>query len=566
MILGINDSHDAGVAVITHRGEILFAANEERYTGRKLQTGFPTKSLEHAFSYLKPAPSQVTDIAFGFRGLIEPESNSLLPMEKVGVLRKAFTAASALAGPLMETGAVSDLIQAAAFLMRRNRGEIAAELSRLGLAAPIRYVRHHEAHAASAYMTSGFDNSCVITIDAGGDGLSGALWHGRSGKLELLDTLPRIHSLGDFWLAVTLLCGFHPDRHGGKITGLAAYQPCPEALTALRSLYEPVESRFLIRNREYLFWKRLVARLRKTLAPFNREEIAWAAQRLLEELVLHLVRQGIERTGESRLSVAGGVFANVRLNMEILQLPECTGFFVHPHMGDGGCALGAALALATDKYGAKPRTLTHAFYGNPAGEVPDSALDGLDVSDRLTTAGLAKKTAKLLADDKVVGVVMGRMEYGPRALTHRSILYHPFDAGVMDWLNDRLDRTEFMPFAPVLAREKGALFFEMAEKGALASQFMTVCLPATARTRKEAPAIVHIDGTARPQFVLPEQTPFIHALLGEFEQLTGVPVLINTSFNRHEQPIVATALQAVDELRHRVVDVLVLEDRIVRCP
>ena len=566
MILGLNDSHDAGVAIVAPDGEILFAANEERYTGRKLQWGFPSLSLERALVCTGISPADITDVAFGFRGLIEPESNSLLPMEKVGLARRLFTYAAAVGGPLVATRPASALLQASATAMRLNRHHIARELERLQIPCKPRFIRHHEAHAASAYLTSGYESACVITIDAGGDGLSGALWRGNKQGLKLLEPLPRIHSLGDFWLAITLICGFHPDRHGGKITGLAAHQPCPPALAALKTLYKTVPGKFMVRNRRYLFWKRLVAQLRQVLAPFNREEIAWGAQRLLEEMVVHLVKEGLKSTGEARLALAGGVFANVRLNMEILELAECEGMFIHPHMGDGGCALGAALAVASSSYQARPRPMLHAFLGDDAGVPSAENLEGLDATHYADLRDMAAATAELIADDLVVGVVRGRMEYGPRALTNRSILYHPFDPGVMEWLNERLDRTEFMPFAPVMEESEAPAYFGLCEKGTFPSRFMTVCLPATKLASERAPAIVHIDGTARPQFVDSATTPFTCLLLDEFKRLTGVPILINTSFNRHEQPILRTANQAVEELKRGVVDALVLEDTILRRP
>ncbi len=566
MILGVNDGHDAGVALVAPTGELLFAANEERYTGVKQQWGVPSQSLQHALDFLQLDPKEITDVAFGFRGLVETELSSFLPSDRVGLTRRLYTMATRFAGPLMASEIATKLIQLTSYAGRRNRGIINETLAHHGITAPRQFIAHHQAHAASAYFTSGFsEGATVITIDAGGDGLSGSLWRGRQGTIEMLDSLPRIHSLGDFWLAVTHLCGFNPDRHGGKITGLAAYKECPEALTALKTLYEAAGDRFLVRNRKHLFWKRLVTEMGKALEGFDREQIAWGAQRLLEELVVHLVEVGLTKTGEARVAVAGGVFANVKLNLEILRLPSVHDFFVHPHMGDGGVAMGAALDVAARKYGAQPRKIEHVFLGTEAGgtqELVDPDTDSL-VVEKGDLAHLAARTASLIKEGKVVGVVRGRMEYGPRALTNRSILYHPFDPSVMDWLNERLDRTEFMPFAPVIAEEKAAQFFDMSDKGAFASRFMTVCLPSTSRAEEEAPAIVHIDGTARPQYVDRKNTPFMFAVLEEFEKLTGVPVLINTSFNRHEQPIVATAAQALEELQRGVVDALVLEDRLV---
>lgn len=563
MLIGINDGHDAGVAVVTRDGEILFAANEERYTGVKQQWGFPHHCLQHAIDYLALEPRDVTDVAFGFRGLVETQDSSRLQADRVGLTRRLFTWATALAGPLMDTGIATAAIRTLAAASRTNRNEIDRALAKHNLNAPLHFIDHHTAHAAGAYLTSGFDDACVITIDAGGDGLSGSLWHGQDGRMKCLDTLPRIHSLGDFWLAVTLLCGFNPDRHGGKVTGLAAYTECPEAVEALRTLYAVVPGRFAVKNRRYLFWKRLLEGMKETLKPFTREQIAHGAQRLLEELVMHLVEQGLQRTRARKVAVAGGVFANVRVNMDITLHDSVDDFFVHPHMGDGGTGTGAALYVAATRYGVRPRRMSQAFLGTEAG----TGLD-MPVPDNVTVFegdldSLAEQTARLIADNKVVGVVRGRMEYGPRALTNRSILYHPFDETIMEWLNERLNRTEFMPFAPVVAQDKAHLYFEQWSRGALASRFMTVCLPVTDLARRQAPAIVHKDGTARPQFVDRTDTPFCYAVLEHFEKLTNVAVLINTSFNRHEQPIIARAAQGLEELERGVVDALVLEDRIL---
>jgi carbamoyltransferase len=559
MFLGLNDGHDAGVAVVSRRGEILFAANEERYTGVKQQWGFPARSLDAAFSHLNLPFEMVEEIAFGFRGLIETELSSTLERGEVGLTRRVFTLATAAAGPLMATPVATRLVAGLATLLRRNRLDIYRHLTQRKLVRPVHFIAHHEAHAASAYYTSGKAEACVITLDAGGDGLSGALWHGTPVGLRMVAPLARIHSLGDFWLAITLLCGFNPDRHGGKITGLAAYQECPAALKVLRDFYEPVRGRFGIANRKYLFWQRLVESLRVALAPFSREEISWAAQRLLEELVLHLVREGIRATGCGEIAVAGGIFANVKLNLEILREPGVESFFVHPHMGDGGTAVGAALCLVSKRCGLQPATLPHLFLGPPAGPVSPADLAGLKVISEADDDRLAALTAAAIRDNQVVGVVRGAMEYGPRALCNRSIIYHPFDATVMDWMNQRLSRTEFMPFAPIVRSEDGETWFEMTERAFYPARFMTICLPSRDIAREKAPAIVHIDGTARPQFISCETEPFTHLLLGHFGRLTGVPVLINTSFNRHEQPIVCTARQAVDELRRGIVDVLILD-------
>jgi carbamoyltransferase len=249
------------------------------------------------------------------------------------------------------------------FLTRPNKREIREYFGDKGIMAPIEFVEHHISHAASAYYTSGWDSALIITSDGGGDGLSGSVLVGEGGRMKRIATTPKIHSLGCFWGDITYLCGFNPATHGGKITGLAAYKPSPEVYGRLRPYYGYSKKGLHFVNKTYLFWREHLKHLRRVLDGCSIEEISYAAQHVLEENMLGIVKEAVRRTGKRKIALAGGTFANVRLNQKILDLEEVEEVFIHPHMGDGGLAVGAALATTAKYNGLKPLTLDHVFFG-----------------------------------------------------------------------------------------------------------------------------------------------------------------------------------------------------------
>jgi len=551
LILGINDSHDAGVCLLEEDGGIRWAASEERFTRVKQQWGFPRLALEACLQETGTDPSDIAAVAFGFQGLIETAESSSLPKENPGRARRMAERWSPVLGPLVATSLATAGLRLAFRLLRRNRDTNRQALRELGIMGAISYRDHHRSHAASAYYTGPFSEATVLTIDAGGDGLSGSVWRGQGGRLRRVAAVPRIHSVGDMWLYVTHICGFDPDRHGGKVTGLAAHGSPSDAVEILQRYFRPDPRRLRLENRRHLFWRPALRALEQDLAGISREDLAFAAQRLLEEAVTGIAREAVRRTGLPLLALAGGVFANVKLNMEIQDLPEVEGIYVHPHMGDGGVGTGAAYLALAGRRAIEPGLQHHVFLGSHPGAPGD--LEGLVVD---SPRDLAASVAEEATAGRVIGLVRGAMEYGPRALLHRTILYRADDPSVNDWLNQRLKRTEFMPFAPVVTEDSAPGYFLDMDCGAEAARFMTTCFRCTERAKNKADGVVHVDGTARPQVIYRNVDSFSHRILTEYGRRTGEAILVNTSFNRHEEPILRTADQAVEELRLGTVDVL----------
>jgi carbamoyltransferase len=422
---------------------------------------------------------------------------------------------------------------------RRYQAELLAGLKRFGLDEKLTRVEHHQTHIANAYYCSGFEQALVVTIDAYGSGLSGTVSiANRTEGIRRLAEIETPYSLGVFYETVTSALGFRPDRHAGKIVGLAAYGDPGILGDVLRNLFQWDGARFRMRRSSDLYLGRYLA------SQFPKIDVAAAYQTVLEEVVVRHVSAYVAETGLDTVVLSGGVTANVKLNQRIHEIPGVKHIYVHPNMGDGGCGTGAAL-VASVAAGEQPRRLDTCYLG------PDYS--DAEIESALQATGLnyerydeiEVEIARSIADNRVVARFAGRMEYGPRALGNRSILYPAKDPAVNQWLNERLGRTEFMPFAPATlyeAREKCYLNLSGAEFTAL---FMTITFDCTPWMRENCPAAVHIDGTARPQLVTAESNPSYYRILQEYEKLTGIPSVINTSFNMHEEPIVCTPADAI---------------------
>jgi carbamoyltransferase len=301
------------------------------------------------------------------------------------------------------------------------------------------------------------------------------------------------------------------------------------------------------------------------LAAFSREDICAAAQHRLEEVLTRFVIRGLKETGHRHVVLAGGVFANVLVNQRLWALPEVDGLFVHPAMNDQGIAVGAALAWQAVRGSLTPTTLPHVYLGPETTEDDIAALlyEHKIAAERCDD--IEARIVDLLVEGQVVARVDGRMEYGLRALGNRSILANPSKASTPSALNKRLGRSDFMPFAPaVLAEHVASCFSDYGPGVAETTRFMTLALRATDAFRALAPAVVHVDGTARPQVVHREHAPGFHRILSGFYERTGIPAVLNTSFNVHGEPIVCTASDALSVFDRKGVDALALGPFLVR--
>ncbi len=558
-VLGIMDSHDAGVALVED-GKIVYAANEERFTRKKLFWGFPKEALSNLFEYTKTNPSEIDYVAMGSIGMVETSSSTGFDRGNVGLLRTTFEKASKLFGPLMASRFTISVMKRAMKLSRKNKSFVKSHLKKIGVDAPIKYLDHHSNHAASAYYTFGHKDALVITADGGGDGLSGTVYTGEDGYMEKITECPKIHSIGNFWDYITYICGFNPLRHGGKITGLAAYNPSPELYEKLRKYYGYSKEELHFINKKHLFWRESIKFLKNLFGDSSIEAISYAAQKVLEENMCGIIHEAVKKTGLTRVALAGGTFANVRLNQKLLELENVEEVYVHPHMGDGGLAVGAALNLYANIKKLKPFRLEDVYLGPSYNE--EDILNACETNrvryEKLSDP--ADMMASLLVKKKVLGIYSGRMEYGPRALGHRTIAAEPTDTKMMDWLNKRLVRTEFMPFAPIILEERAPDYFKNFEAGKYPAKFMTICFDCTDLAKKKAPGIVHKDGTARPQTVNRESNKNFYDLLKKYDEKIGLPISINTSFNKHEEPIVCRPEEAIKEFLRGAVDNLFIEN------
>ena len=603
-VLGISPLDKDSTITVVEDGVITYAAAEERFTRVKLQDGFPWRALEDALTATGSSITEFDRVVYPFltydeetrlfernlanerefldevqvnatseelrdareriptgRPPVPGLSNPDEKMEK-GVLK------SMAYRLLASEGVVSRNIakrssekwgrEASAFHLRWQQ-ELEGALTDLDLQPKLKRVEHHLAHAANAYYTSGFDEALIVTLDGYGSGLAGSINVGRGGTIERLHGQEYPHSLGTFYEMVTSALGFTPSRHEGKIVGLAAYGD-PEVLgDILRSRFVQSNGGFRIVETNNVFFARLLAN------QFPKIDVAAAYQRVLEEVATDYVSQYIKKTGLKNLVLSGGVVANVKLNQRLRAIPGVEGIFIHPNMGDGGCGTGAALL----EFAGRPETMQRLndVYLGPQ-FTSEQMADALKRAQLPFTEyrPIEPKVAMLLAAGKVVARFDGRMEYGPRALGHRSILYHAKEPAVNQWLNQRLGRTEFMPFAPATLyehRDANYLNIKGAEYAAL---FMTITFDCTESMKRDCPAAVHVDGTARPQLVSAESSPGFHRILTEYFKLTGIPSVINTSFNMHEEPIVCTPDDAVRAFLQGNLDYLAMGNFLVEHP
>lgn len=591
-ILGIQASHhagDTGVALIED-GKVRFAVNEERLTRVKMDGRFPAKSVQMTLQECGLETEDVDYVAWAG-----------LPLKQffergINCLKQEFPQMNLLT----KFGRGVNFAKSVPLITYRDR-QVKQQMKKLGLdKVPIKYVDHHYAHAASAFFTSGWkeEDTLVVTIDATGDFLCSRICVVEDGNLRSIHEVRDYHSPAYLYGQTTEYLGFMKNRHEGKVTGLAAYgQDYPESeklynemkdlvtvkngslyspfVRKLRSLYsygtmikQPKANESALKH-----WGKIALRgftygvvPRREFSFFKgrtREEISYAVQKLSEKVARDYIRYWVKKTGKKKVVLAGGYFSNVRINQEVYEIPEVESVFIHPHMGDGGIGLGAAYYLWSQLergHGRKPKAaaLNDVYFGPEYNDRQiELALKKEGVKAE-KVKDVEKHTAELVADKKIVGRMNGRMEYGPRALGNRSIIADPTDHSINDWLNKRLHRSEFMPFAPSCLVDDAPKVFENYKNAAYAAKFMTITFDVKKEWQKRISAVNHVDNTARPQVVDEEQNPSYYKVLKQYKKMTGLPLFVNTSFNAHEEPIICSPYDAIRSWKKKNVDVLVM--------
>jgi carbamoyltransferase len=562
VVLGLSYSYDSGAALLVD-GRIVAAVNEERMNREKMYAGFPKLAIAECLRIAGIRAADVSLVAVGGLMTFPYESGvtSANPryalsnwLSKVGLMRL-------LIGWLPMAYALRAFFGNRINPVFNSHRGMTAGLRGLGITAPVRYVDHHLCHNASAYYGSGFDRCHAVSIDAFGDCFSSRIYDCADGRMTLRRTMPAYHSPAHHYSYVTALLGFIPTRHEGKVTGLAAFgkPDATAAILARRVSYSTTRRAPVVTG---LYQRPEVEVLQTALAGHSKEDIAAGVQQMLEQVATRYIADNVPSPATTRLVLSGGVAANVRLNQKVRDL----GFqdvYIFPHMGDGGLAVGACYAANAETRGPRNQPLTDAYLGTEYTDAEiESALKASGFRWR-RSEHVAAEVAAAVADGKIVARFTGRMEYGPRALCNRSILYRCDDPAVNTWLNTRLKRTEFMPFAPVMLREDAPRLLKgYAAERSIAASYMTITYDVTELCKEQAPAIVHVDGTARPQIVDRDVNPSMFDILTEYKKRRGFSIMVNTSFNMHEEPIIRTPDEAVESVKQAELDVLAIGDYI----
>ena len=423
----------------------------------------------------------------------------------------------------------------------------------------LHFVNHHEAHGLAALFFTDWDDALIYTADGVGDNVSYSVRKLQNGQLDCLfggdEWLKKKHaprnSLATAYGHATKAAGFRMWRHEGKLTGLSARGE-PELRDALGRHFRLGDDGLIACD--FSSWRVMERGIEAICQGHSRETIAASIQQLTEDLVSGAVGHWLSKTKARQLGLAGGLFANVRLNRLLAETLPVEEIFIFPAMGDDGLAVGAALCYLRDRDGLAPwleqrRRLDNVYLGQDYNSRIDAVL-AADAGIKQLPGDPIELATTLVENGAAGAVFVGRMEYGPRALGARSIVANPTDPTINDRLNERLDRSEFMPFAPYVLEEDAARVFEIGPVNRYAARFMTITCAVRPEWRARIPAVVHIDNTARPQIIRDADNPLFAGILRRFRDRTGIPVLINTSFNVHEQPIV----NRPEECRRALVD------------
>lgn len=596
-ILGISPLDTDSTACLVRDGQLLGAIAEERLSRIKQHRGFPYLAIDALLKEFNIQASEIDRVVYAFFDAAKEDSLKRTSCEKYfqiwndypvddmyaklknlphyladGVelpgmskdslyakkewYKEAFytlVSKSATFGKMLEKNLFPKWVKESHEThVKYFTGELIPGLEKLGLRDKLFTVEHHQAHAATAYYTSGFSETLIMTLDGYGSGLGGSVSLGKNGKIERLHNLDYPNSFGEFYAAVTSSLGFSPNRHAGKILGLAAYDS-PDVL------YDTVRSFFVVKDgciHEHLPHSILYI-TRYLATKFPKPTMAAAYQKVLEVVVCEYISFYLKKHRIKNLVLSGGVFANVKLNQRLLALPDVENIFIHPNMGDGGNSYGAVLVYQSKK-GITPSRLDNVYWGP---EYSDAYVEEVLKESGVEYESfeyIEKEIAQLLDEGRIVARFAGRMEYGPRSLGNRSILYHGRDPSVNLWLNHQLSRTEFMPFAPATLFEQRDKCYKNTKGGEYTAEFMTLTVDCTEFMVKSCPAAVHVDGTARPQLVRAEANLSYYNIINEYFKITGIPSVINTSFNMHEEPIVCTPQDALNAFKRGNLDYLAI--------
>jgi carbamoyltransferase len=570
-ILGINAYHGDASAALIKDGQLVAAAEEERFNRKKHCAGFPTGAIEYCLDFAGISAHDLDHI-----GISRDPSAHL--HKKILFSVKRFASLSGLiAARLANAAKVRNLKEELA-----NALGVPPEFK-----AQLHNVEHHKAHMASSFLVSGFDSAAILSIDGFGDFISTMWGYGEGNCIEVCDSIEYPHSVGIAYTAASQFIGFPKYGDEGKVMGLAPYGK-PRYMDQFRDIVQTEPGGRFKLNLDYflhhsegvemswdegsptigrIYSDKFIETLghpRASGQPLTsrEEDIAASLQLRLEEVGFHILNHLHEVTGSRRLCLAGGVAFNSVMNGKIPLHTSFNEVYVQPAAGDAGTAVGVCYHINNVMLG-HPRTfvMEHAYTGPEyvngeiAQVVRSSGLTYRELSDQ----ELTQQAARVISEGKIVGWFQGRMEFGPRALGNRSIVVDPRRADMKDILNARIKKREpFRPFAPSILEERVGEYFEQTHP----APTMLMVYQIKPDKRTVIPAVTHVDGSGRLQTVSRRTNPRYHRLISDFEHITGIPVVLNTSFNEDE-PIVCSPEHAMDCFQRTRMDVLFLGNYMV---
>ncbi len=554
-VLGLWDGHDCGAAIVKG-SKVLVAVNEERFTKRKLEVGFPVNSIKCCLDYLNLKPAEIHHIAINTSDVAKTLTRYLPSIKKKYYLFRRRKVKPRLVTLKREFKYKVTELPSTPLTQTLTKLYYKRELKKFGFRDFKLYlVDHHTAHAAAAAYTSGFDKALVITLDGVGDGLSGSVNVYSHGKLKRLSEIPARASLGIFFEQATNLLGMRELEDEGKVMALSDYSyRVPDSKNPLLSIFK-VDG--LSIKTKYSTWRRY--RLLQEVAwRTPNEDFAYMVQRTLEINALKLFKNAIKKTGLRNVAWAGGIASNIKNNMRIRKESGLKRWFVFPHMGDGGLALGAALYINSKLNNISNYEFKHVFLGPEYSEQDIvKALKRHKWLRYKKVRDIARVAADAICNNEIVMWFQGRMEYGPRALGNRSILASAYSRDVKDRLNVQLKKRDwFQPFCPSVLAEDSKRLFEDVDQY---DRFMTMGYMAREGIAKKIVAVLNVDNSARPQMLL-DENPRYRKLLEYVKQKTGYGIVLNTSFNIHGYPIVNTPLDAIKSMKEGKAKYLAIGD------
>lgn len=542
-ILGIYNGKNAGITYIKNN-KIILSVSEERFSRIKNHRGYPFMSLD----YLKK------NFKIDFKNKINITIGSWQYPEK-DILRDYFKFQNINSYERIYNSLKTDFEYANDFIINTKK---------LFPNSKINFYDHHLCHyASSLFFEKTVNNTYGIVSDGRGALKSLSIYLFKSQKIKNIISFPEYCSFGAFYGSITYLLGFTPDKHEGKITGLAAFGKKTNLINKFNQLIS-FENNQIITSPKFIPFIRPnnLDYLKKITKSYSKENIAYAAQYLLETNIIKIIKKFIPKN--SILKASGGIFSNVKLNQKIRENCNLKSFVVFPEMTDGGISYGSA--VLGNFYINNKKTFTKNVYlgPHPGEKINKQYKKQILIYKYKNLNKLALKVSELIAQDFIIGICRGKMEYGPRALGNRSILFSPKKLDKINLVNKRLGRNEFMPFAPVLLKKNTTKLFKNYIVEDINTNYMTTCYNCTKFMINKFPTVVHVDNTARPQLIDSSHENKLYYLILKFlDKMHDIQCAVNTSFNTHDEPIVNNCNDAIKNLIKGSIDYLVLNDCLI---